>query len=101
VADAAAATRTYDVADFHAKNAIALEPLRTEFKGKVEVVQLPVPVLRDLRKLAAEVIREESEKTPMPGRCTPPSRSSRRSWVRGITWPRAPTISWSRGEVSD
>jgi len=65
VADAAAATRTYDVADFHAKNAIALEPLRTEFKGKVEVVQLPVPVLRDLRKLAAEVIREESEKTPM------------------------------------
>ena len=39
--------------------------LRTEFKGKVEVLQLPAPVLRDLKKLAAEVVREESEKTPM------------------------------------
>jgi TRAP-type mannitol/chloroaromatic compound transport system substrate-binding protein len=29
------------------------------------VVRLPVPVLRDLRKLAAEVVKEESEKTPM------------------------------------
>jgi TRAP-type mannitol/chloroaromatic compound transport system substrate-binding protein len=29
------------------------------------VLPLPVPVLRDLRKLAAEVVREESEKTPM------------------------------------
>ena len=44
---------------------VALERLKTEFKGKVEVLPLPVPVLRDLRKLAAEVVREESEKTPM------------------------------------
>jgi TRAP-type mannitol/chloroaromatic compound transport system substrate-binding protein len=50
---------------FHAKNAIALERLKTEFKGKVEVVQIPAPVLRDLKKFAAEVISEESEKTPM------------------------------------
>ena len=28
-------------------------------KGKVEVIQLPVPVLRDLKKLSAEVAREE------------------------------------------
>ncbi len=62
---AAAAVQVYGLADYHAKNAIALGRLRTEFKGKVEVVQLPVPVLRDLRKLAAEVVREESEKTPM------------------------------------
>jgi TRAP-type mannitol/chloroaromatic compound transport system substrate-binding protein len=62
---AAAAVQVYGLTDFHAKNAIALERLRTEFKGKVEVLQLPVPVLRDLRKLATEVIREESEKTPM------------------------------------
>jgi TRAP-type mannitol/chloroaromatic compound transport system substrate-binding protein len=47
------------------KNAIALERLKTEFKGKIEVLQLPVPVLRDLKKVATEVIREESEKTPM------------------------------------
>jgi TRAP-type mannitol/chloroaromatic compound transport system substrate-binding protein len=62
---AAAAIRTCGLTDFHAKNAIALGRLRTEFKGKVEIVQLPVPVLRDLKKLAAEVAREESEKTPM------------------------------------
>jgi len=34
-------------------------------KGKVEILQLPVPVLRDLKKLAAEVVREESEKSLM------------------------------------
>jgi TRAP-type mannitol/chloroaromatic compound transport system substrate-binding protein len=62
---AAAAVHLYALTEFHTKNAIALERLRTEFKGKVEVLPLPVPVLRDLRKLAAEVVREESEKTPM------------------------------------
>ena len=62
---AVAAVQVYGLTDFHAKNAIALERLKTEFKGKVELLQLPVPVLRDLKKLAAEVVREESEKTPM------------------------------------
>ena len=27
-------------------------------------MQVPAPVLRDLKKLAAEVVKEESEKTP-------------------------------------
>jgi TRAP-type mannitol/chloroaromatic compound transport system substrate-binding protein len=62
---AAAAVQVYGLTDFHVKNAIALERLKTEFKGKVEVLQLPVPVLRDLKKLAAEVVKEDSEKTPM------------------------------------
>jgi TRAP-type mannitol/chloroaromatic compound transport system substrate-binding protein len=62
---AAAAVQTYGLTEFHAKNAIALEHLKTEFKGKVEVLALPAPVLRDLKKIAAEVVREESEKTPM------------------------------------
>src|SRR5262245_38954304 len=62
---AAAAVQVYGFTDFHAKNAIALQRLKTEFKGKVEVLQLPMPVLRDLKKLAVEVTREESEKTPM------------------------------------
>jgi TRAP-type mannitol/chloroaromatic compound transport system substrate-binding protein len=62
---AAAASQVYGLTDFHTKNAIALEQLKTEFKGKVEILQLPAPVLRDLKKLAAEVVREESEKTPM------------------------------------
>jgi TRAP-type mannitol/chloroaromatic compound transport system substrate-binding protein len=62
---ATAAVGVYSLADFHLKNAIALQRLRTEFKGKVEVTQFPAAVLRDLRKLAAAVVREESEKTPM------------------------------------
>jgi TRAP-type mannitol/chloroaromatic compound transport system substrate-binding protein len=62
---ATAAVHVYALSDFHLKNATALERLRTEFKGKVEIVQFPALVLRDLRKLAAEVIREASEKTSM------------------------------------
>ncbi len=62
---AAAAVQIYSITDFHVKNAIALGQLKTEFKGKVEVLPLPAPVLRDLKKLSADVVREESEKTPM------------------------------------
>ena len=62
---AIATSGVYALTDFHAKNAIALERLKTEFKGKVEIIQFPGPVLRDLKKLSAEVVREESEKTPM------------------------------------
>ncbi|PYO13358.1 MAG: ABC transporter substrate-binding protein, partial [Candidatus Rokuibacteriota bacterium] len=54
---AAAAVQVYGLTEFHAKNAIALERLKVEFKGKVETLQLPVPVLRDLKKLATEVVR--------------------------------------------
>jgi TRAP-type mannitol/chloroaromatic compound transport system substrate-binding protein len=62
---ATAAIQVYGLTEFQTKNAIALEKLRTEFKGKVEILQFPVPMLRDLKKLAAEVVREESEKSPM------------------------------------
>ena len=34
-------------------------------EGKVEILQLPAPVLRDLKKMATEVVRQESERTPM------------------------------------
>jgi TRAP-type mannitol/chloroaromatic compound transport system substrate-binding protein len=61
---AAAAVQVYSLMEHHTKNAIALERLKTEFKGKVEILPLPAPVMRDLRKLAAEVVKEESEKTP-------------------------------------
>jgi len=62
---AAEVVQIYGLTEYHVKNAIALERLKVEFKGKVEVVQFPVPVLRDLKKLATEVVRDESEKTPM------------------------------------
>jgi TRAP-type mannitol/chloroaromatic compound transport system substrate-binding protein len=62
---AVAAVHGHGLTDFHTKNAIALERLKTQFKGKVELVAFPASVLRDLRKLAVEVIRGESEKTLM------------------------------------
>jgi TRAP-type mannitol/chloroaromatic compound transport system substrate-binding protein len=62
---ATAAAQVYGFTDYHVKNAIALERLKTEFKGKVEIVQFPAPVLRELKKLAVEVVKGESEKTPM------------------------------------
>ena len=65
---AAAAVMVYGLTDFHLKNAVALHRLRTEFKGSVEILQFPLPVLRDLKKLAAEVVRAESEKSPMAKR---------------------------------
>ena len=43
----------------------ALALARAARSISVEAVPLPVPVLRDLKKLAAEVVREESEKSPM------------------------------------
>ena len=62
---AAVATQVHGLMDFHAKNAIALERLKTEFKDKVELVQFPAPVLRELKKIATQVIQEYSEKSPM------------------------------------
>ena len=60
---AVAAVQIYGRAEFNLKNAIALEKLKTEFKGKTEMLPLPVPVLRDLKKLATEVVKQESEKS--------------------------------------
>ena len=62
---AAAAGQVYGLTDFHEKNAVALDRLKKEYKGKVEVLQIPLPVLRDLKQLSAEVVREQSEKTPL------------------------------------
>ena len=65
---AAAAVHVHGIAESDTKNAVAFERLRTDFKGKVDILPLPTPVLRDLRKLSAEVVREESEKTLMARR---------------------------------
>ena len=62
---AAAATQMDGRSEYEAKNTVALEKLKTEFRGKVELLQLPAPLLRDLKKLAAQVVKQESEKSPM------------------------------------
>ena len=50
--------------EYEYKNTIALLKLKTEFKNKVELVKLSDATLKDLKKLADQVIKEESEKTP-------------------------------------
>jgi TRAP-type mannitol/chloroaromatic compound transport system substrate-binding protein len=41
--DLAATAPRSRLLDFHAKNAVALERLKTEFKDKIELVQFPAP----------------------------------------------------------
>ena len=62
---AASAVSVYGLTDYHAKNAAALEKLKTEFKGKVDILALPAPVLLELKKLATLVVREHSEKSAL------------------------------------
>jgi TRAP-type mannitol/chloroaromatic compound transport system substrate-binding protein len=52
------------LADYEAKNAGALARLRTEFKAKVEILPLSADTMKELKKLAVEVVKEESEKSP-------------------------------------
>ena len=65
---AVSAVAVYGLSEYDAKNTIGLEKLKTDYKDKVEILALPQPVLRDLRKLSSEVLRAESEKTPMAKR---------------------------------
>jgi TRAP-type mannitol/chloroaromatic compound transport system substrate-binding protein len=62
---AGAATREHGLADYDDKNARGLAVLKTEFKGKVDILQLPAVVLRELKKLSGDVVKEESEKSAM------------------------------------
>jgi TRAP-type mannitol/chloroaromatic compound transport system substrate-binding protein len=59
------AMHTLEWQEYEAKNGVALEKLRTDYKGKVEFQQFPADVMKELKKLAADVVREESEKSPI------------------------------------
>ena len=62
---ATTAVQVHGFMDYHAKNLAAIERLRTQFAGKVELVEFPVPVLRDLKKLATDVEHEQAQQSPM------------------------------------
>ena len=62
---AVSAVALYGTTEYEARNAVALERLRSEYKGKVEILQLPAAVLKDLKKSAAEVVRDEAQKSAM------------------------------------
>ena len=50
------------LADYNVRNAIGLQKLLTEFKGKVEVLPLPAEVLKALKPLAEDTLEEEAAK---------------------------------------
>jgi TRAP-type mannitol/chloroaromatic compound transport system substrate-binding protein len=52
-------------AEYFVKNAIGMQRLVTEFKNKVEIIKLPDAVIDGARKLAAQVMQEEADKSPM------------------------------------
>ncbi len=57
--------QVWSLNEYEYKNTIALAKLKTDFKGKVELTQLSGATLKELKKLADAVIKEESEKTPI------------------------------------
>jgi len=51
------------LAEYEHKNALALGRLKTDFKGKVEILALSNSTLKELRRVSEQVLREESEKS--------------------------------------
>jgi len=51
------------LAEYEQKNALALGRLRTEFKGKVDILSLSNSTLKELRRVSELVLRDESEKS--------------------------------------
>ena len=94
-----AAVEVYGLTDFHAKNAVALERLRTEFKGKVEILRSRCRCSESSRSWRARSSGKNPRRHPWPGRSTRPSRSSRRWWAPGTTSPKARTINSWRGNT--
>jgi TRAP-type mannitol/chloroaromatic compound transport system substrate-binding protein len=52
-------------AEYVVKNAVGLQRLNTEFKSKVELIKFPDPFLDGVRKVSAQVMQEEADKSPL------------------------------------
>jgi TRAP-type mannitol/chloroaromatic compound transport system substrate-binding protein len=50
--------------EYEAKNIVALQKLKTDYKDKVEILALNQQTLKALKKLSDEALKEESEKSP-------------------------------------
>src|SRR5437870_230233 len=58
------AMQVHTFMEYEAKNIVALQKLKTDFKDKVEILALNQQTLKDLKKLSDEALKEESEKSP-------------------------------------
>jgi TRAP-type mannitol/chloroaromatic compound transport system substrate-binding protein len=61
---AAATVQTVQYGEYESRNAAALARIETEFNDKVELVELPGDILKELKRVAAETNKEESERSP-------------------------------------
>ena len=59
------ALNTVEFMEYFTRNAQGLKRLQGEFKGKVEIVKIPDEMIKELKKVATEVVKAESEKSPM------------------------------------
>jgi TRAP-type mannitol/chloroaromatic compound transport system substrate-binding protein len=59
------ALNTIEFMEYFYRNSVGLHKLKTDFKGKIEIVKLDNAMLKELKKAALEVNKEESEKSPM------------------------------------
>jgi TRAP-type mannitol/chloroaromatic compound transport system substrate-binding protein len=59
------ALNTVEFMEYFTRNAQGLQELKTKFKGKVDIIKLSDAMIKEFKKTAEEVVREESEKSPM------------------------------------
>jgi TRAP-type mannitol/chloroaromatic compound transport system substrate-binding protein len=59
------ALNTVEFMEYFTRNAQALQELKAKFKGKVDIIKLSDGMIKEFKKTAEEVVREESEKSPM------------------------------------
>jgi TRAP-type mannitol/chloroaromatic compound transport system substrate-binding protein len=62
---AALATQTLSIGEYAVKNAVAMKKLLTEFKSKVELTRLPDALIEQFRKLSAQAVQSEADRSPI------------------------------------
>jgi TRAP-type mannitol/chloroaromatic compound transport system substrate-binding protein len=59
------ALNTVEFMEYFYRNSVGLQKLKSDHKGKIEIVKLDDATLKEIKKVALEVNKEESEKSPM------------------------------------
>lgn len=59
------ALNTVEFMEYFYRNSVGLQKLKSDYKGKIEIVKLDDATLKEIKKVALEVNKEESEKSPM------------------------------------
>src|SRR5688572_29341099 len=59
------ALNTIEFMEYFYRNSVGLQKLKSDHKGKIEIVKLDDATLKEIKKVALEVNKEESEKSPM------------------------------------